>query len=443
MKLSFQTILLIVFGFFTVIGIAAFAGYINLGGNAEKDQIPSGSVVIWGTINRTIMEQFISGAGIRGESIKVNYFEKNASTYESELVSAIASGIGPDIFMVTPEIYWRQRDKMYEILYGNYPVANYTATYMDIGKTYLTPTGIMAFPMFIDPLVGYWNKDIFASAGIASPPTEWRQLPEIAKEISAVSNDYVISRSAFALGEYQNISHAKEILSLLFIQAGDPISHLDQSGKIVLDFAQRKSGSTNNSAAVALDFYTQFADSSKGGVYTWNKSFKSDIDSFLSNDLAYYFGLGSELSILRKTNPNLNFDMAFVPQAQAGGAISTFGNLYGLAIAKQSQNIGLAYYVMGNMLSKEKNKIFLTGLQNSGFNIAPARRDPTPDDPSNPYAGVLYQSALVSKNWIDPNSAFTSGVWEEMVSDVQSGKSNAATAISTAQKKLLALFKTQ
>lgn len=442
MKLSFQTILLIVFGFFIAFGVAVFAGYINIGSSGTTAATPTGKIVFWGTINGQVMNQFIASTGVAADGITITYIQKNPATYESELVGAFASGIGPDIFMVTPDIFWRQRDKMYETPYASYPIINYTSAYMDISKTYLTTTGILAFPLFVDPLVGYWNKDIFASVSLAKAPTEWKEFPDLAKKISQVTNDYLIERSAVALGEYGNIRHAKDIMTLLFLQAGDPIMHTDEQGKLVVDFGLKTTTNKTSSASIALDFYAQFANPTKYGVYSWNKLFASDIDEFLSGNLAYYFGLGSELSNIRRGNPNLNFDMAFVPQADKNGIKTTVGLLYGLAVSKQTKNLALSYYVRGDIISPVKNAAFIAGLQNAGLTVAPMRRDMVPNDPKNIYASTLYQSALVAKNWIDPNSALTDSTWSAMVSDLQSGKSNSAGAVFDANAKLSAFVRT-
>ncbi len=435
-KLSFQTIILIVFGLFIVFGVAVFAGYINIG-SSSSSTTPTGTVTMWGTVNKTIMQQYLASAGVSSDTITINYIEKSPTTYESDLINAFASGVGPDIFMVTPEIAWKQRDKMYEVPFATYNLQTYTSTYMDVAKVYLTPTGITAFPMFFDPLVAYWNKDIFASAGFAVPPKEWKEFPDLTKKISIVNNDYTIERSAVALGEYGNIRHAKDIISLLMLQAGDPITHVGADGKLVLDLGGMNAASKTVPAVTALNFYTQFANPTKQGVYSWNKSFTSDYDRFLSGDLAYYFGTGSELSTIRRANPNLNFDMTALPQPNKDGLKTTTGSLYGIAISKQTKNLSLAFYVTLDMLAPAKNSSFLTGLQFAGITVAPVRRDQIPSDPNNLYASVLYQSALVGRTWIDPNMQLTNDVWKSMVSDVQSGKYTPEDSIANAAKKII------
>ncbi len=438
MKFSFQTILLVVFGAFILIGLAAFGGYINIGGSSAKDAAIKGNLVMWGTLKKGAVDNFLNSTGVNNDNIKILYFEKSVNTYENELINAFASGVGPDIFMVTPEIFWQQRDKMYEIPYASYPLLNYKSTYMDLANNYLTQTGIMAFPLFIDPLVGYWNKDIFSSAGFANAPVEWKEFPELSRKISSFTDDLTIKRSFVALGEFINIRNAKDILSLLLIQAGDSITYLGSDGKLALNLGNNN---VTNSSAIALDFYTQFANPSNTNSYSWNKSFRSDYERFLSGDLAYYFGYSSEVASIRQTNPNLNFEMAFAPQADINGVKSTYGKLYGLAISKQSKNPGASYYAIGDMMASNKNAALIAGLKNYGQILAPVRRDLRPNDPSNPYAIILYESALVSRNWIDPNPSFTNSVWAGMINDVLSGKSTSPVAVSTARTKMSAFLK--
>ncbi len=75
---------------------------------------------------------------------------------------------------------------------------------------------------------------------------------------------------------------------------------------------------------MTADFYTRFARPDNT-LYSWNRSFSSDRDRFVSGDLALYFGYGSEGKELERLNPNLNFDIAEVPQGatapEAGAAI--------------------------------------------------------------------------------------------------------------------------
>ena len=46
-------------------------------------------------------------------------------------------------------------------------------TYIEEGELYLAANGILGLPITVDPMVMYWNRDIFSSAAIAAPPSYW------------------------------------------------------------------------------------------------------------------------------------------------------------------------------------------------------------------------------------------------------------------------------
>ena len=52
---------------------------------------------------------------------------------------------------------------------------------------------------------GYWNKDIFSSAGLANAPVEWKEFPELSRKISSFTcllytSDAADERSSVDLG---------------------------------------------------------------------------------------------------------------------------------------------------------------------------------------------------------------------------------------------------
>lgn len=46
----------------------------------------------------------------------------------------------------------------------------------------MTKDSIIAFPLTIDPLVMYWNRDILSNAGIVKPPAYWDEIYSIVKK---------------------------------------------------------------------------------------------------------------------------------------------------------------------------------------------------------------------------------------------------------------------
>ena len=58
---------------------------------------------------------------------------------------------------------------------------------------------------------------------------------------------------------------------------------------------------------------------------------------FVKEDLALYFGYGSERADIMAKNPHLNFDIAPVPQIRGNKTQVTFGRMQGIAIARNAK----------------------------------------------------------------------------------------------------------
>ena len=70
----------------------------------------------------------------------------------------------------------RNQDKIIEIPYDTISGRDFKNTFIEEGEMYLTENGVLGLPFTIDPMVMYWNRDIFQSVGIANPPEFWDEL---------------------------------------------------------------------------------------------------------------------------------------------------------------------------------------------------------------------------------------------------------------------------
>jgi len=316
------------FVLFGIIGITIFA----TGGLGSSDE-PLGPVVVWGTLPANGVEGMFSSLKENHKEAleEVTYIEKSEASYIRELVNAIAAGNGPDLFFLNNEQILLHEDKIQRIPYEFFSERDFKNTFLEEGELFLSGSGILALPAMVDPLILYWNRNIFSSSGVSLPPKFWDEVQVLASERltkrDAASN---ISQSAIALGEYQNINNAKEILSMLIMQAGSPISARDENGVIRSFLRARLEGSSISSTETALRFYTDMSNPSKS-VYSWNRSLPEARSAFIANKLAMYVGFASELQGIRSQNPNLNFDIAEVPQVRDAATKSTYGKMQTLA----------------------------------------------------------------------------------------------------------------
>lgn len=427
---TFQIVVLGIFATLILIGVGVFAAFGGVFGGGGV-----GAVTLWGTIDQQTMEGVIDILHAEDKSFdNVRYVEKNPTTYSADLVNSMASGSGPDLFLVSNEELYSFSDKVLTIPYNIIPQGSYLASFVDEGQLFLSQKGELALPFFIDPLVMYWNRDLLASAGIASPPQFWNDFFTLAPKITALDSVSNVKKSAVALGEWRNIPSAKNMLSTLFMQAGDSIVGEDGTGKLAIVFGSTPENVTTNPAESALRFYTEFANPSKQS-YSWNRSLPRADTMFVAGDLAVYFGYASEYNILRARNPNLRFSVTPLPQIEGNSTRVAYGKITGIAIARTAINVQGALAIAQKL--SDKNAV---GLIAGALSLPPVRRDVAVDTSSNAAAGVFVESALIARGWLDPSKEESDVIFQTMIESVVSGKATPATAVAEGSQSLRQLL---
>jgi ABC-type glycerol-3-phosphate transport system substrate-binding protein len=275
----------------------------------------------------------------------------------------------------------------------------------------------------------YWNRDLFASAGVPTPPQYWNDFLTLAPRLTAYDTTSTVRRSAAALGEWQNIANAKAILSALFLQAGVPVVASNETGRYSA-LGVLPEGAAEAPAQSALRFYTEFANPTKS-VYSWNRSLPEAQTAFAAGDVGVYFGFASEERVLRGRNPNLNMGIELLPQIQGGGSSITYGNLTGAAVSRTAKNPSGAAAVAQRLAGGEVGAYL---VQEMG--LLPARRDLAIGTEGSAVASVFAQSALIARGWLDPNPSETDVIFRGMVESVSSGRSTPAEAVNDASRLL-------
>lgn len=427
---NFQIIVMGIFVALVVIGVGAFSLLGGVGGSQGL-----GQVVVWGTIDQTTMDRVLTALAETDKTLQdVSYEAKRPSTYQGELINAIAAGQGPDLVMLTPGTIGTLSDKISLIPYSAVSQSTFMSSFIDEGQLFLTPQGMLALPFSIDPLVMYWNRDIFTSAGEAQAPTLWNDFIALAPKLTTLEAGGTIKRSAVAMGTWDNVVNGKAVLSALMMQTGDFITARGASGALATTLGSKQEGSNTVPAAEALRFYTDFANPSKT-TYSWNRSLPASLNAFASGDVAVYFGFASEYAAIAQRNPNLRFGVAVLPQLGGTAAKITSGTMQGLAIARGARNPA------GALTAAQKlTTAAAIAVAAQAMSLPPVRRDVSFDTSSSAAAAVFVQSALMSRSWADPNSTATDSIFKSMIESVSSGKSTPEQAVfeaSTAMRQLL------
>jgi hypothetical protein len=137
---TFQIIIIGVFVAFAIIGVIVFAGFGGIGGGGNQ----LGQVVIWGTLDGRVMNEIIGELKLEREDFGgVSYVEKDARTYESDFVEALASGKGPDLFLLEQNSIVSNQDKILEVPFESFSKRAFKDTFIEEGELYLTATGVL------------------------------------------------------------------------------------------------------------------------------------------------------------------------------------------------------------------------------------------------------------------------------------------------------------
>ena len=424
---KFQIVLIAFFAVFIVLGVMAFSLYRG----SRNENI---AVIVWGDISSQDFNLLLNTAAINQDRMfNVSYVEKSSETIDAEFTEALAQGVGPDLIILTQDKLWKNKAKLLPISYSKISERDFRATFIEEGELFLGETGISALPLSLDPLVLYYNRDLLSAAGQAQQMRYWDEIYAAATNLSKRDAAGNLVSSVMALGEARNIPHAKDILSLLLLQAGTPIT-----GFINKELRSRMSDNFDllvSPGETALDFYTQFSNPAKI-YYSWNRSLIDAQTHFTSGDSAYYLGFASELRVLKNKNPILNFGVSTVPQSRVSGKTITFGRLRAVAIPRGSPNPDKAFTLATKLISKE------TALALSKIlALPPARRDLLSVRPTDAIFPVFYDAALQSKGWLDPDIIATDTIFREAIESVTSGRARTVEAINKANQEMESLIK--
>lgn len=236
---KFQTILLIIFGVGAIFAVMVFAGYIPTP-SAKKTAKGSGTVVVWGTVNESGFVSYMNDLSDGIGDFKIKYVPKNPDTYEAELIEAFADGNAPDLFFVDNDTLSRFNQQIQPVAYSVLPQKTFNDSYAPAFSLFLSNNGVIAYPFLIDPLVLYYNKTLLINEGITNPPLYWDEITALTEKLTKRDPNGAFMQSTISFGRFENNAHAKDILSLLLLQVGNPIVAVSSDGFYVSTLGTHK-----------------------------------------------------------------------------------------------------------------------------------------------------------------------------------------------------------
>jgi len=422
----FQIVILVVFGFLMLLGLVLFSRFGGFGGSSAK----VGVVTIWGILPQGSMDTVLNELRNSNQDYQgVTYVQKDEKTFDNDLAQAIATGSGPDLVLISQEMLATEQAKLSVIPFSVISQRTYLDSFVPIEDLFLASNGTYGIPFAVDPLVMYYNRNTLTQAGVAIPPSTWEGMTSLTEQLSRASAG-TVAQSTLPFGSYPNVENARAIVSLLLLQAGNPVTSVSTNGVHGALTAAGADNAAVTPAQSALTFYTQFADPVKT-VYTWNGSIPSARQAFLAGTLAFYPGYASELPQLKAANPNLPFDMMAIPQPQNANQKVTYGKAYAFSVPTSSKNSAGA----------ESVALALAGATfaptvSQALSVAPALRSALVPSASDPYAPIYFPQALLAQGWLSPSPATTDAIFSTMISNITSGRMSVGDALNTANQAL-------
>ena len=384
-----------------------------------------GELLIWGIDDKAVFnDTIISPYNASFPGVEIRYEQFSLSNYEDQLINALAAGRGPDLLMVHRSWLPKHADKLAFLTEEQYALATLRNDFPEVVSTdFYRPGGTFAFPLYLDTLSLFYNRDIFSNAGIAKAPQTWEELDEIIPRLLEADEAGRITQAAIALGgSTKSIANAADILGLFFLQDGVQMTQ-ERSEETEAVFAR--------SGEASFRRYLNYANPAEPN-YTWNDDLGDSINNFASEDVAMIVDYGSQENSLQKKNAFLNFSVSALPQKAGEERAVNYADYWGLAVSATSVNRSLAWDFIGTtLLNSETMSAYseATGKPAALSSLVAAYA-------SNPSTSFLSKQILTAKSWLQPDENFVRDSFSKAIRSVLTAQASPSTALQTSESEI-------
>ncbi len=417
-----RLILIAILGVIGVFFLLVFFGILpGLQKNDPKTQITK--LTFWGVFDKKAnMEKILPAI----PGFQATYTEMDPKTYESDLVNALASGTGPDIFMINRSWIPKHSDKLVPLTPKDLNIKSLRDIYPTVVEQDFSPNGyIYALPLWMDTLALFYNKNIFDQKGVVFQPKNWKEFQDAVSKTTEIDKSGRILKSGASIGGSEtSVYKASDILSALMLQTGTPMVSADFAHAT---FSQKGIGS--------LNFYADFANP-KSKYYTWNDSIDYSLDSFAKEKSAMMIGYAYSVDAIKARNPFLKYGISELPVPENSGTRVDYPDYWGVAVSKKTKNALKAWSFIYALASNQQIVKNYTKLNNR----LPALRSLLTTKTNDPFWGVFAQSALTARSWPEVDPSQVNEIFSNMISNVITGNSTSQKAIKEAEAKITNLM---
>ena len=409
-----------------IVGAAAFAVLLIIIAvimSRDSSQAPPKiALAFWGVEDKSVFSDVFKNYKAVRPNVTVEYRAFREEEYEDALLDALASGKGPDVFMIPAHALGRQKSKLAPSDPARFSLAKLKELFPTVVEQDFASGGqVYALPLYIDTLALIYNPNLLDQAAVVRPPQIWDEVQYLSTVLRKLDERGRLSQSAVALGgSEKSVAHAGDILSLLMMQNGAAMNQGNSAA-----FA-------NDKGLKAFNFYLQFG-ASGSPYYTWDESQPNSLDAFASGKTAMILGYHRDLARLKDKSPFSNFRVSAVPQT---GETKNFADYWGLAVSRQSKNWRWGWnFVISAATDAGSAKSYAAAAKRP-----PALRSLIAQKLSDAEYGVFAKQALTARSWPQPDERKVSSALNEAILSVVSGKVDASRALTQAQGEITRLL---
>ena len=401
----------------------------GFGGGSQGQRV---SLTFWGVFdNRNAFEKIVADYHNTYQNITVNYKLIPYEDYEKTLIDALASGTGPDIIMIHNSWLPKHKDKLKpapSILPNEkdpfMTIKDYQDQFADVAyKDLVVGKEIYGFPLYVDTLALFYNKDLFNNAGLTRPPKTWGEFNSYVETLTKLDNG-TISKAGAAIGTARNINRSSDLLMALMIQSG---VQMTDAGNRVANFSTPVGGERVGERS--LEYYTSFADP-RSRAYTWNDDQNYSIDAFIEGKAAMMINYSHQISVIKSKSARLNFAVAPMPQANPDDA-KNYADYWGVSVSNKSANSDEAWKFLKYLTSK------IGAIDYLNSTGRPSARKDVIDLQKNDFdLGLFARQSLTAKSWYQIDDLAIDKIFADMIDDVNFKRLSVKESIRNAESRV-------
>lgn len=334
--------------------ILLFLGFVIFGviiPNFFSNKDEKVTLTYWGLWeDPNVMQKVIDDFQQENPTIVVKYEKQNIKDqYRDRLLTRINNGDGPDMFQFHNTWLGETKNVLTPLPTDVITPEQFKKTYYPVVVNDVTQNGaIYGVPLQMDTLALFTNTDMLAAASL-QPPTNWEDFGKYARVLTVKDENGRIKTAGAALGTFDNVTHAPDILSLLFLQNGADINDLS---------------STEQQSSDTFNYYTSY---STGESNVWDSSLDPSLLAFAKGNLAMYFGYSWDIFIIKAINPDLRFQVTPVPHLPLGRK-TTVASYWVEGVSQKSKHQKEAMLFMKYLTKKETlQKMYTEASKVRGF----------------------------------------------------------------------------